>query len=71
MKKVWLILDGRAWDDPDNAAVYEAFSSDEGDTLESVKATRKKEWADGVIYEYDSVRKPDGTDWMENQKLIG
>ena len=83
-EKVWLILDGRAWEDPDRASVYEAFSSHKeppdpetgydgygGDTLEIVKKTRDKEWPDGVIFEYDEEEEENGEIWIVNLKLIG
>jgi hypothetical protein len=83
-EKVWLILDARAWGDPDRASVYEAFSSHkeppdpdsgfkgyEGDTLKKVKKIRKKEWPDGVIFEYDEEIQEDGSMQVVNQRLIG
>ncbi len=68
--KVWLILDSRAWKDPDRAAVYCAYSEHENETLEDVKKDRDKEWPDGVIFEYDAVEK-EGVDEIINQRLIG
>ncbi len=53
LEKVWVIYDGRGLSDTDEACVYEAFSSDEGDTEESVIACRDKDWNDGAIYSYD------------------
>ena len=83
-EKVWLILDSRAWDDPDRASVYCCYSSHkeppdeelgfegyDGDTLEHVKNQRDENWTDGVIFEYDEKRGDDGTDYMINQRLIG
>jgi hypothetical protein len=83
-EKVWTILDARAWDDPDRASVYEAFSSHKepadlvtetpawnGDTLESVKKRRDKEWEDGVIFEYDELLGDDEVTYAINEKLIG
>lgn len=69
--KAWLIMDGRGWTDPDDAAVYESFYEGSGDTRESVLAHRDEEWPDGVVYEYDEIRKADGKDWLENETLIG
>jgi hypothetical protein len=84
MEKVWLILDGRAWDDPDKASVYCAYSSEKeppdeetnyegfsGYTLDMVKKERDEDWPDGVIFEYESVTRKDGKPWLENQTLIG
>lgn len=68
--KVWLILDGRAWEDPDDASVYCAYSSHD-ETLEEVKKDRDDEWPDGVIYEYDEHAGEDGVNYMLNQRLIG
>lgn len=68
--KTWLILDSRAWSDPDDAICYEAFDS-EDDTLESVKAARKERWPDGVIFEYDQEEREDGKTYLVNQTLIG
>lgn len=83
--KIWLILDGRAWEDPDGAAVYCAYSSHpepadrigdmkvkpyKGDTLALVKKERDEMWPDGVIYEYDEEKREDAM-YMVNQKLIG
>ena len=83
-EKLWLILDARAWGDPDKAAVYCAYSSHkqepdpelspegyEGDTLEKVKKERDEEWPDGVIYEYDEFNGIDGVNYAINQRLIG
>ena len=83
-EKVWLILDARAWEDPDRASVYEAFSTHKegpdpdvdyggyaGDTLEIVKKTRDKDWPDGVIFEYDEEENENGEVWLVNLKLIG
>lgn len=83
-EKVWTILDGRAWSDPDRASVYEAFSSHKeppdkgmlfkgygGDTLETVKKNRDKNWKDGVVFEYDELLGDDGVMYAINQKLIG
>lgn len=83
-EKVWIILDARAWEDPDKAAVYCAYSSHkeppdpeteteghEGDTLELVKKERDEDWPDGVIYEYDDYVGEDGKNYIINQKLIG
>ena len=67
--KVWLILDSRAWEDPDKAAVYCAYSEHENETLEDVKKDRDKEWPDGVIFEYDAVKR-DGKDLIINQRRI-
>ena len=69
-QKVWLILDGRAWSDPDSAAVYCAYSSHD-ETLEVVMKDRDEEWPDGVIYEYDDLKGDDGVNYMINQRLIG
>jgi hypothetical protein len=82
--KVWLILDGRAWDDPDKASVYCCYSShkeppdealgyegSDGDTLEYVKKERDEHWPDGVIFEYEEKKGDAGTNYMINQKLIG
>jgi hypothetical protein len=72
MSRVWLILDGRAWDDPDDAAVYEAFSEEDGDTVESVTKTRDEDWEDGVIFEYDVEACPDAErNLLVNQRLVG
>ena len=75
-EKAWLILDARAWEDPDRASVYCAYSSHkeegyEGDTLESVKKERDEEWPDGVVFEYDELKGEDGKTYIINQKLIG
>jgi hypothetical protein len=83
-EKVWLILDGRAWDDPDKASVYCAYSSHkeppdpetdyggyDGDTLEHVKKDRDENWPDGVVFEYDEKEDEDGEMWIVNLKLIG
>jgi hypothetical protein len=71
-KRAWIIYDGRAWTMPtEDCSVYEAFSSEEKDTRQSVLKHRDKEWPDGVVYEYDLVRKADGKDWAENETLIG
>ncbi len=69
--KTWIIYDGRAMTMPtDDCAVYEAFCSEEGDTRQSVVACRKRDWPDGVVYEYDQVKKKDGLDWLENEQLV-
>jgi hypothetical protein len=68
--KVWLILDARAWEDPDAAAVYCAYSSHD-EKLEDAKKDRDEEWPDGVIYEYDEHLGEDGVKYMINQRLIG
>ena len=83
-EKVWLILDARAWEDPDAASVYCAFSSHKegpdpetdfdgygGDTLEKVKKARDEDWPDGVVFEYDEQEDEDGKIWIVNLKLIG
>ncbi len=55
--KVWVIYDGRAHDEDlvDDASVYEALCSENGDTRESAMERRDIEWQDGALYEYDSV----------------
>jgi predicted RNase H-like HicB family nuclease len=47
MTKMYLIYDGRAWNDPDDATVL--------DTADTLKEARQavKEWPDACIYEYD------------------
>lgn len=69
-EKVWLILDARAWQDPDDSCVYCAYSSHD-ETLEEIKKDRDEEWPDGVIYEYDEFKGVDGVNYMINQRLIG
>jgi hypothetical protein len=85
MEKVWVIYDGRANTMPtEDCAVYCAYSSEkeepdeelcpggfDGYTLEMVKKERDEEWPDGVIFEYDEVKKEDGKNYLDNQTLIG
>lgn len=69
--KAWLILDGRAWDDPDRAAVYSSGSEENGETLKDIKKERDEDWPDGVVFEYDLEKREDGKTYMINQTLIG
>lgn len=66
--KVWIIYDGRAWNDPDEASVYEAFSEEQGETEEDALNTRNNSWPDGVVYAYDSDT---DTAELKNRRLIG
>lgn len=72
-KKSWLILDGRAWDDPDRACVYCAYDSTD-ENIEQVFADRNSDWPDGVIFEYDQevkIEKGKVVTYIVNQRLIG
>jgi len=72
-KLTWLILDGRAWDDPDRACVYCAYDSTDSKFSEVYK-DRKRHWPDGVIFEYEQhIKKEDNkfVTYILNQKLLG
>lgn len=72
-KLSWLILDGRAWDDPDKASVYCAYDSTD-ETLEQVFKDRNEFWSDGVVFEYEQLIKKENGKYITyiiNQKLLG
>lgn len=65
MKKVWIIFDGRAIDNTDDASVYEAMSEEDGATREEAIKTRNEDWPDGFVFEYD-----DDNGTLVNQRFI-
>ncbi len=78
-KLSWLILDGRAWDDPDKACVYCAYDSRDSKLAEVYK-DRDEDWPDGVIFEYEQhikkeydekLGKDKFTTYILNKKLLG